>query len=68
LSFRLPQNELQEICTPRKVIGTWRGRVVSKAFVYKVKYEANLEFPKDLGFDPKKFFLGRGMNVSCPEQ
>ena len=57
--FKSPQSELQEIYTCKNVTGTWRGRVLSKAYVNKEKYEAKLEFPKDLGIVLKKFFLGR---------
>lgn len=60
--FKSPQSELQEIYTCNNVTGTWRGRVLSKAYVNKEKYEAKLEFPKDLGIVLKKFFLGRVVN------
>lgn len=69
--FKSPQSELQEIYTCNNVTGTWRGRVLSKAYVNKEKYEAKLD-PLGFGNSFKKILPWKGcelaMNVSCPGQ
>ena len=46
-----------------------RGRGVSKAKVFKGKYEAKFEFPEGCGGSkPKQTFSGRGIDIFFLEQ
>ena len=51
------------IPTPRKVIGNSEGEGVSKAKIFKGKYEAKLECPEAWGVQRKKTFCGEGMDI-----